>query len=40
MVAIYNVLEIDLTVVARPGGERSERYISLGLHWQTQPFLP
>ena len=37
---IQNRLDIDLSVVARPGGARAERFVSLGLHWQTDAILP
>lgn len=33
-------LDFDLTVVARPGGTRADRYVSAGLTWQSPPFLP
>jgi hypothetical protein len=33
-------LDADLTVVTRPGGTRAERFVSLGLFWQTGRFLP
>ncbi|MBC8021548.1 MAG: hypothetical protein H7Y14_00395 [Burkholderiales bacterium] len=33
-------LDLDLTVVTRPGGTRAERYVSLGMYWQGTPFLP
>jgi hypothetical protein len=33
-------LDIDLTVVMRPGGPRAEHYISLGLAWQLGSLLP
>jgi hypothetical protein len=38
--AITNRLDIDVSVVARPGGTRAERFVSLGFHWQTDAFLP
>lgn len=38
--AIRDHLEIDLSYVTRPGGTRAERYVSLGLAWQTGKFLP
>ena len=38
--AIPEVLDFDLTAVARPGGERSDRYISFGFTVVTAPFLP
>jgi len=37
---IKDRLDADLTVVTRPGGTRAERFISLGLFWQTGRFLP
>jgi hypothetical protein len=37
---IKDRLDADLTVVARPGGTRAERFVSLGLFWQTGRFLP
>ncbi len=39
-VVIPNRLDLDLTVVTRPGGTRAERYVSLGLFWQIENFLP
>ena len=36
---IKDVLDIDLTVVTRPGGDRSERFVSLGVFWQSGKFL-
>jgi hypothetical protein len=38
--AIADALDLDLTVVTRPGGDRSERYVSLGFTFMTRPFLP
>lgn len=38
--AIAETLDLDLTVVARPGGDRSERYVSLGFTFVTRAFLP
>ena len=35
--AIAERLDLDLTAVARPGGTRDERYVSLGLTW-VSPF--
>ncbi|HYC35044.1 MAG TPA: hypothetical protein VEC19_01375 [Usitatibacter sp.] len=37
---IKDSLEIDLTVVARPGGGRGERLVSLGVFWQSGRFMP
>lgn len=37
---VKDVLELDLTVVNRPGGTREERFISLGVFWQSGRFLP
>ena len=39
MSVIKDVLDIDLTGVARPGGNRSERFVSLGLYWQSARFI-
>jgi hypothetical protein len=39
-VAIRNRLDFDLSVVTRSGAERADRFISLGLHAQTDRFLP
>jgi hypothetical protein len=33
-------LDLDLTVVARSGGTREERFVSLGLYYKLDPFLP
>ena len=33
-------VDLDLTVVARPGGTRDERFISLGVFWQSGRWLP
>jgi hypothetical protein len=38
--AIRDHLDIDLTIVARPGGTREERFVSLGVTWQSGRFLP
>lgn len=38
--AIPNRLDIDVSVVTRAGGERSERFVSVGLLVQTGRFLP
>jgi hypothetical protein len=35
-----NALDLDLTVVTRPGGTRDERLVSLGVFWQSGRFLP
>ena len=37
---VKDVLDLDLTVVTRPGGTREERYLSLGVFWQSGRFLP
>lgn len=29
-------LAVDLTVVARPGGDRAERFVSLGVFWESR----
>ena len=33
-------LDADLTFVTRPGGTRADRFVSIGLFWQTGRFLP
>jgi len=33
-------LDFDLTYVTRAGGTHADRYVSVGLTWQTAPFLP
>jgi hypothetical protein len=38
--AVAGGFDLDLTFVTRSGGERADRYVSLGLHWETEPFLP
>ena len=38
--AIRNRLDLDLSYVLRSGGDRAERFISIGFHWQADPFLP
>lgn len=38
--AIADVLDFDLSYVARPGGTRAERFVSLGVFWQSSRFLP
>jgi hypothetical protein len=37
---VKDLLDADLSYVTRPGGPRAERYVSLGLFWQTGRFLP
>jgi hypothetical protein len=37
---LFDKFDADLTFVTRPGGEKVDRYWSLGLHWETAPFLP
>lgn len=32
--------DVDLSVVTRPGGAREERFVSLGVFWQSPRFLP
>lgn len=36
---VKDVLDADLTWVTRSGGERNERFVSLGLFWQSDRFL-
>ena len=38
--AIKDRLDLDLSVVTRSGGSRSDRLVSIGFHAQTPPFLP
>jgi hypothetical protein len=38
--AIRDQLDVDLTFVTRPGGTREERFLSLGVTWQSGRFLP
>src|SRR5262249_14686025 len=38
--AIKDQLDFDLTFVTRSGGTRDERFISVGLYWQTGRVLP
>ena len=38
--AIPNRLDFDLTAVARSGGTRAERFVSLGLYYKSDAFLP
>lgn len=38
--ALLEGLDADFSWVARAGGAKEERYWSLGLHWETKPFLP
>lgn len=38
--AIENRLDLDLSVVARQGGTRAERFVSLGLYYKSDAFLP
>ena len=33
-------LDFDISVVARSGGSSADRYLSVGLTWQSAPFLP
>lgn len=37
---VKEVVDLDLTVVTRPGGTRDERFVSLGVFWQSGRFLP
>lgn len=37
---VKDEVDLDLTVVARPGGTRDERFISLGVFWQSGRWLP
>ena len=37
---IRDSLDLDLTLVTRPGGTRDERFVSLGVFWQSGRFLP
>ena len=37
---IKDRLDLDLTAVARSGGTSAERYVSLGLYYKTDAFLP
>jgi hypothetical protein len=37
--AIKDVLDFDLTYVARARGERAERFVSIGVFWQSGRFL-
>ena len=36
----FEKFDVDLTYVTRAGGEKEDRYWSLGFHWETGPFLP
>ena len=38
--AIKDHLEFDLSAVTRPGGTREERFVSLGVTWQSGRILP
>ena len=40
MKVIEGQLDLDLTLVGRPGGTRADRFVSLGLYWQSARFLP
>ncbi|HET7728720.1 MAG TPA: hypothetical protein VFK48_01690 [Usitatibacter sp.] len=37
---VKDVFDVDLSVVTRPGGTRDERFVSLGVFWQSGRFLP
>lgn len=36
---VKEVVDVDLTVVAKPGGTRDERFLSIGVFWQSDRFL-
>jgi hypothetical protein len=38
--ALLEGFDVDLTWVARSGGEREDRFWSLGFHWEAEGFLP
>lgn len=38
--AAFEKFDVDLTYVTRAGGEKADRFWSLGFHWETSPFLP
>jgi hypothetical protein len=38
--AIKDRLDVDLSLVTRPGGTREERFVSLGVTWQSGRILP
>ena len=38
--AIPNHLDVDLTWVTRPGGSSGERFVSIGVTWQSGAFMP
>lgn len=38
--ALLDRFDVDLTYVTRAGGEKEDRFWSLGFHWETAPFLP
>lgn len=38
--ALFDKFDVDLTYVTRSGGEKEDRYWSLGFHWETSPLLP
>lgn len=37
---LFDKFDVDLTYVTRSGGEKQDRYWSLGFHWETSPLLP
>jgi hypothetical protein len=37
---VRDSIDLDLTLVTRPGGTRDERFVSLGVFWQSGRFLP
>jgi hypothetical protein len=37
---LFDKFDVDLTYVTRSGGEKEDRYWSLGFHWESSPFLP
>lgn len=36
---VESVVDLDLTLVNRPGGTRGERFVSLGVFWQSDRFM-
>lgn len=40
MTLVKDSLDLDLTLVTRPGGTRAERFVSLGVFWQSGRILP
>jgi hypothetical protein len=37
---LFEKFDVDLTYVTRAGGEKEDRFWSLGFHWETGPLLP